>query len=247
MSRATLITFELLLRRLRPDVVCDIGSRDGREAARFAKAAPRAHVLAFEANDANAQAMARSADCRNGIYELVPIAISDTTGTVSFFVVDGVDTVARGQSSLLPRAADRLPGERRVEVRSRRLDELVTERWPKGQSLMLWIDVEGAAQQVLSGAEGVLDRVDALHVELENRQFWQNQALGSEVIAWLTERGFRRVGPDSGRDQQDVLFLGPRATAGQRAQALLVLRAAQVAERVWERLPATARRRIRRR
>jgi precorrin-6B methylase 2 len=42
--------FERLLPLLDADLVCDVGSMDGAETLRFARAVPQASVFAFEAN-----------------------------------------------------------------------------------------------------------------------------------------------------------------------------------------------------
>lgn len=247
MSVATRVAFDLLLGRFRPGVVADVGSRDGLDARRFADALPDALVLAFEANPANVARMQADPALSAAGVRVVPLAAAARTGTVTFHVVDAApgDVVAAGQSSLLPRAG---AGVRQVPVTvdAVRLDEyLATER--PGSPVALWVDVEGAAGEVLQGIEGVRERVDVVHVELETHPFWEGQALAPDVVRAMEELGFEvLLGAAAGATQEDTLFVRRDLRGAHPVQLRVIVLLARAAERLARHLGQPRRAALRR-
>src|SRR5688572_12876775 len=75
MSLSTGRLFTALLRPLRIDVVCDIGSLNGADALRFRRALPKADIMAFEANPHNYRAMLATPALRRARIEVLPCAV----------------------------------------------------------------------------------------------------------------------------------------------------------------------------
>jgi FkbM family methyltransferase len=202
--------FLALLRLTRPAVIADVGSCDGHESLRFKRVLPRARVIAFEANPVNAKAMQHDR-ALSGI-EIRAVAVTDSEGPVSFYVLPVPDDKpwARGASSLLERRPEHsvdLPAQE-VEVRAIRLDEAVAATSGR---IAVWIDVEGAADRVLRGMEGIWDRVVAVHIETEHTPVWHDQADGWGVWHEIESRGFRRVAlAPNGPFQYDAAFMRNR-------------------------------------
>ena len=193
----TQLLFRALLRPLRIDTVCDVGSMDGMEARAFRALLPAARILALEANSQNFRRM--SADARLGAagVELIEAAAAARDGEAPFFVVTAdfaSQDIRRGHSSL--RRRDAPAGElREVCVRTLRLDTLL--RSDACHRLALWIDVEGLALEVLEGARGILAQTQLLHVELESVPcISQGQRLAPEAIALLSAAGFDEIATD---------------------------------------------------
>ncbi|HEX4870678.1 MAG TPA: hypothetical protein VFV27_00025, partial [Nevskiaceae bacterium] len=81
---------------------------------------------------------------------------------------------------------------------------------PDGRQI-LWIDVEGALDQVLAGAQATLSRCDAVYVEVETAAAWPGQMIDVDVIHHLGQHGLLPVGRDIQRSwQYNLLFVHER-------------------------------------
>lgn len=239
------LLFRALLRPLRIDTVCDVGSMDGTESRAFRARLPAARILAFEANPQNFRRMLADARLHAAGVELIEAAAGAFDGSAPFYVV-GADfdsqDIRRGHSSLRRRDAPSGPLQE-VRVRTVRLDSLLLN---EAGRLALWIDVEGLALEVLEGARGILDRTQLLHVELESIPcISEGQHLAPEAIALLTEAGFDEIAIDQprGTPQFNAVFLrrGQDAATLRRVRGTLSWgfmrrRCAAVAARVSPRL-----------
>jgi FkbM family methyltransferase len=210
-----------LLRRLQPNVCCDIGAHDGQAALAAKGVAPGSEVYAFEANPEVYQ-LHRTRLENVGVHYL-NLAINERSGEVTVYapctlakawdngsivnasITEPPDT---GKTSLLHR--NEAATYREFTVASRSLDDFFATkvRDLRDCRFALWIDVEGAAELVLLGAEMVLRTTVAIFVELEGYPFWRQQRTADRVIEFLMERGFVPVARDReyGDDQFNVLF-----------------------------------------
>jgi FkbM family methyltransferase len=182
---------------------------------------PTARVLAFEANPINCRAMSGNESLRSQRIEIFPYAISNSKGTCRFHItdVDYSDPAAnKGTSSLLVK--DDLRVKATVEVEARRIDEFIVEHCPEVQRIGFWIDVEGAEHGVLTGMEGIRERVLAVHVETAEVPMRQGQKTLAELEPLMAQHGFVLCGSNIRRSVGwgDVVFvrrsaaeaLGPR-------------------------------------
>jgi FkbM family methyltransferase len=213
-----------LLTVLRPEVFCDVGANDGATALAVRTAAPACETHAYEANPEIHAQHASVLASRGVIYR--NLAISDVDGPTTVYAprrlsrayVDGgivpaavVEERDTGKTSLLQRNEDAAYDS--FEVEARTLDSLFAGRTgPDGTSFFLWVDVEGAAERVLTGAREVLTRTLAVFVECENFPFWREGSSAGGVAGLLFEAGFVPVARDReyGDDQFNVLFVAGR-------------------------------------
>lgn len=203
--------FTDLLRPLRVEVVCDIGSLNGADALRFRRALPAADIIAFEANPDNYQAMLRTPALAQAGIEILPCAAAEREGETEFYVVPVQDgnLARRGMSSLYQREAADQRGVP-VPVATRRVDSVLGERARAGRIIALWIDAEGAAFEVLEGSRGVIEQVRLVHVEVETAPcIGAGQKLYPAVAAFLEAQGFEQIATDYPIDnpQFNVLFV----------------------------------------
>jgi FkbM family methyltransferase len=214
--------FAALLRPLGISVVCDVGSLNGADALRFRRALPQARILAFEANPQNLAGMRQSTVLREARIEVLGCAAADREGVAEFFVVpvQGPEMLARrGMSSLYQRAD---PDKRGVPVTvpTRRLDRVLTGPGLLPETIALWIDAEGAAFEVLTGADGILDRVALIHVEVETRPcIGRNQKLHHLVARMLAARGFEELAIDAPAHEEQFNALYVRAHLPRKLRA----------------------------
>ncbi len=190
--------FAALLPSIGVDAICDIGSMDGSDALRFREQCPGVAVIAFEANPRNFERMRNHPALEAADIRREPLAVSDTNGSADFFLVRIWPEVGgrRGMSSLYQRReVDQL--EAIVRVQTTRLDTYLGQHAPHATRVALWIDVEGKAFEVISGARDVLDKVQLLHVEVETLPLIADvQRTYSEVYALLESSGFVEIATD---------------------------------------------------
>lgn len=203
--------FRKLLRTLRIDLVCDIGSMDGTDALACRVAVPNARIYAFEVNPDNLQEMWSNRALRERQVELVPLAISDQDGRADFYVVEAANRGVglRGMSSLYRRPASPYFETRTVNIETARLDTFLHARNEAGRPLALWIDVEGKSYEVLQGARGVWGDVRLVHVEVEAEPcIAPGQVLYPQVRSLLLSLGLQELGIDRIRPAQfNALFI----------------------------------------
>ncbi len=214
--------FMKLLISVKPAWFLDIGANDGAAARVIKKIQPACEVWAFEANP---QIHSKFAPLFAGTgANYVNLAISEKSGPIQFFaprtlsraVVDGeiidraaVEPIDTGKTSMYKRTENSTYQEFTVE--GVRLDDFVALRDVplNGRKIALWIDVEGAAFEVLSGATAALSAVSIILVESENHEFWQNQKQCGDIASLLIAAGFVPVARDReyGDKQFNTVFL----------------------------------------
>jgi FkbM family methyltransferase len=212
----TKVLFASVLKALRSDCICDIGSRDGDQSILFRDLLPDAIVVAFEANRLNFERMREDPRLSRARVEVLPYAISDQNGWAQFHITD-VDysdpNENRGTSSLL--VQDWLPVQQTEKVETRRIDDFLSGHHPSVRRIGLWIDVEGAEYWVLSGMQNIVDRVLAVHVETARIPLRPGQKTLAELAPLMQRFGFIMCGSNIGKtsDWGDVVFVHEKAVA----------------------------------
>lgn len=136
---------ELWRRLIRKDTNCiDAGCHYGSMLSRFCSLAPRGRHLAIEAIPSKAAFLRR----KFPDVEVLQLALSDTPGTVSFYI----NLDQSGFSGMAPHSEGRVE---KIEVPSNRLDQIV----PADRRFdVLKVDVEGAELFLFRGATEFLKR-----------------------------------------------------------------------------------------
>ncbi len=218
--------FHDLVRLSGPDTFVEAGAFDAAASRRVRRELPTTRVVAFEANP-HSHAHFR-ADAEAAGVEYLNVALSDSPGTVTLQLVTRrggmpVDPV-RGDHSLRTRtragAEDDDIAYEQVDVAAVALDDVL----PEVGRVAMWVDVEGAAAEVLGGATSVLGRCDVVKIEVEEELFWEGQWRSRDVLAHLIGHGLLPVARDiQGVNQYNVIALGE--TFGRRGDVLARLEA----------------------
>jgi len=120
-----------------------------------------------------------------------PFALSDQSGSTALRVLNKADS-----SSLLDPVGDASAVLQRdfhevgqTQIETRRLDEIPgladVPRFDLAK-----IDVQGAELKVLRGCGALLDRIQAIYIEVNFRSLYQNGAVFCETHAFLEQAGF---------------------------------------------------------
>lgn len=198
--------FFRIVRELSPDLFIEAGAKNGSTSRRARRYLPEALITAFEANPMNFARYSPNFESHPDRISYLHQALSDADGEVTFNVriVDG-RPAADGQGSLLTSENSSSP-HKVVTVPAVRLDSHFSA--DSFDRCAVWMDVEGASKQVLEGGSGILDKIDALFIEVEDRVMWDGQWLGKDVMAFLLQYDLVPFARDyQSRYQYNVLFL----------------------------------------
>lgn len=190
------------LERRQPGVFVEVGAYDGAAAIEARRILPSARIVSFEANPTNHAHFARVLRHEVQGVEFLHSAIADHTGTLTFRIAYANEDGLSKKSSLLQRSAE--VKEREVSVPCISLDAFFRDAPSR---FALWIDVEGASREVLTGAERILTATDLLLIEVEERRFWEGQWLKEDTLAHLAKFGLQPAARDYEYDGQHNVLL----------------------------------------
>ena len=128
---------------------------------------------------------------------LYPIALSNKSGIVSFYV----DGKQGGASSLLRPTDDINNTYFHIDLSKTTTVSCTTiDLWAQENNISIidffWIDVEGNELQLLQGAEKILENVRAIYTEVNLRTFWHGCTQYHILKKWLSQKGFTEVWTD---------------------------------------------------
>lgn len=195
-----------LTQQIDPTVTLEVGAYEAGFSLWARDNLPKARAMAFEANPYvhahyKDDVIAKGVDYRN-------VAVSPTSGPVTIHVPRDFNGGERGRVNQMASLTTNLKTENHeaVEVEGVRLDDAVD--LGADDRLVAWIDVEGALEQVLSGARETLARASLVFVEVESEAMWQGQWLDSDVAAWFRGIGLVPILRDFQRWQQyNIVFV----------------------------------------
>lgn len=205
----TQILFKLLTKAMQPHSVLDIGSMDGSDALMLKKLSPETKCFAFEANPYNFESMKNDPKLFANEINIINKAVADHNGSMSFFIAQqdgGSNDWRKGTSSLLKRSVVTQDLEE-IEIK---VDSITLNSFLEQNSLdkcAIWVDVEGAAYQVLKGADLVASHILMGHVEVEGNPIWADQRDANTVVDLLSELGFCAIARGGGKNQHDIVFV----------------------------------------
>jgi FkbM family methyltransferase len=188
--------FDKIIDIVKPGVIAEIGAFEASFAKKMHATYKDSRIFAFEANPRVFERFANEF-CAEGI-SYIHVAVGASTGTATIHIPD---QIANSAMPFVNRMASlKVVGLRDskttpVEVPIDTLDNLL-EAEKLTRRCALWIDVEGAVDQVLDGAAKTLAKTDLLICELESSQVWENQILGKDIRNRLEDLGFSIVSRD---------------------------------------------------
>ena len=160
------------------DVFVDVGSNFGLF-ANYVHDSVGSEICCFEPRPSNVNMLRLNRYIYNRNYEIVNKAASDKLGESELYLSRSNE----GQGGLEKK--DKKNYVNSVEVKTTRLDKALEN--PD----IIKIDVEGAELEVLKGAEGILDAVEFLVIELHSNDILRKfKTSRSEILNFLNERGF---------------------------------------------------------
>ena len=151
---------------------------------------PNCNVYAFEANPDNYNHFKENLSRVN----YIQLAISDHVGKVIFkqqaLGANGmVFSKIRGNNGLKLRTLDKETQYNDIEVPCTTLNDFFGDKLNEKDIVGMWVDLEGTAYEAFTAATKILDRVSFLKVEVEDKQYWEDQKLSQDVVNFLSLHG----------------------------------------------------------
>ena len=184
-------------------ILCDIGSRDGREGIFLMQRLNARQLHVFEPNPAAAElcrenlASFAALTGRDGVV-FNQLAVTDAVGTRTFYPVnpDASGNKDIGFSSLHKLNPDYTKRrgsivQEEITVQTTTLDAYFSGKEPPD---ILWIDVEGAELEVLRGGKEVLGKARLIHLEVSFRPMQIGKPLFWEIQKYLAALDYRFCG-----------------------------------------------------
>ena len=202
-----------LLRMFQPVLVLDVGSMDGSDSIRFRQMSALSKIIAFEANPYNFSKMQSNPRLAAANIEVRNRMVSSKPEKGRFYIskgaVAGMNTGNMGMSSSM-KPVNTLDVAEEIEVETVRLDDVIADSVSPADWAALWIDVEGAAYEVLSSAARAKLQIAFLHIEVELAEYWVGQKLKHDVIQLANELGLLLIANSDNDKQQDLVFVNAR-------------------------------------
>ena len=180
-------------------VIVDGGANTGLYSLIAGAVNPSATILAFEPVQTVFERLETNVDLNQFSVKVEKLALSDATGTATFYVSPGEHPV----SSTLDRIGASIPGVETVTVHTVRLDDYLIQHHLAGVEL-LKLDVEGHESAVLRGMGLVLSRSRPIIIAEVN-----NAALGSQIVDVISGQSYRFFIIKEGEAISEVSALSP--------------------------------------
>lgn len=177
------------LRGERFATVIDVGANKGQFATYARWRWPEARLVCFEPLPGPRAMLAR---VTGGRAEIFDCALGAASGEGRLHVATRADSSSLLTLGVRQKAIFGMDESGVLSVPVRRLDECLAA--PLGRRALLKIDVQGFELEVLKGATGLLEWVDAVYVEVSYVELYEGQALHEEVERFLSEAGFGLMG-----------------------------------------------------
>ncbi|MDX0605608.1 FkbM family methyltransferase [Sinorhizobium medicae] len=194
---------------VKPKLFIEAGAFSADASREYKRRDKKCRVVAFEANPHSFKLWNERVNFKREGVEYIFSALSDGEKKVTFNVpkaFDGKDiSLTTGRSSLLERTDSRWEYEK-VTVPAVTLNDFFARA---NANNVVWMDVEGASRQVLSGGNEVLKKTDLLLIEVEETRYWSEQWLARDVIEYLEKLGLYLLARDfesPSRRQYNMLF-----------------------------------------
>jgi len=186
-SRLDDLFFSLSINLFPCNYFIEAGAFEAYASKKVKKKLPHCNVYAFEANPYNYRHFVK--DIKDINYE--NIAISNKEGNIDFNIMlekkgKKVDLI-KMDNSISPRNKKGVV-YKQVIVCCTSLDYYFRNQCVNECSL--WIDVEGHGLECLQGANQILDNSNFIKIEVEDKQYWKNQALSTDIINLLANKNF---------------------------------------------------------
>lgn len=169
------------------NTLLECGAHEASASIKFSRT-PNSKAIAIEANPYTFREKTQHAE-QFGVVT-INSGLGSKQGEANFYVPTGNHSA--GSASFLQKPNENYDS---ISVPVDTLDNVAQKHISTGDRIAIWIDAEGLALEVLKGGKSILNNpcCHVIKVEVENHQFWSNQALEDEIDRYLTHFSFTAI------------------------------------------------------
>jgi FkbM family methyltransferase len=180
-------------------LVLDVGANTGQYAHDLFAAGYRGRIVSFEPQADAHQTLARRARGNSRWQAAERCALGSQNGTLTLHVArNSVSSSALPMLDAHLQAAPNSDTLRQETVPVYRLDAIADKYIGAGEVVFLKIDTQGYEPQVLAGAQGIINAIMGVQVEMSLVPLYEGQELFDSLRAELEAAGFVLCGLDAG-------------------------------------------------
>ena len=178
--------------------ILEIGCNDGEHTLWFLNAFEAPRIFCFEPEPRAISRFKRNVGCRSGV-TLVPLAVSDTNGSVEFYQSSGqppwegfdhLEKTGWDYSGSIKKPKEHLNVLPWIKYESKiRVPTKTIDAWNEEVGLkmidFIWMDVQGAELSVIRGMEKTLSKVRYLYTEYSDKEMYEGQPTLKQILESL--------------------------------------------------------------
>ncbi|MFC5498390.1 FkbM family methyltransferase [Caenimonas terrae] len=181
------------------DCVVDVGANDGGYGRFIRSTGFTGSIVSFEPQMGAYQKLLHASHSDREWHVPARMALGDAAAELEINVAG--NSVSSSLLKMLPRHLESAPlsqyvGKEKVAVN--RLDALEIPEIKLARRIFLKVDTQGYELPVLMGAEGILDKVVGVQLEMSVLPLYDGQALYRSLLDWLEKTGFAMWGVEPG-------------------------------------------------
>jgi FkbM family methyltransferase len=204
--------FFLIQEEVKPKISIEVGANSAEFSKKIKQNQTDTKSWAFEANPYVHKHYADS--LQNAGVEYINAAITNKIGKTRFLIQEAylnngewdgkrINRIIGNNSLLIRDQDDVLYSAPKIDCHT--LDGFFIDSGilNSNDTVCIWIDVEGATEQVLSSSNKTLKQADSIFIEVEDFKFWQDQWLAEDVIKFLVSQDFVPIARDYEYEKQN--------------------------------------------
>ena len=204
--------FFLIQEEVKPKISIEVGANSAEFSKKIKQDQTDIKSWAFEANPYVHKHYADS--LQNAGVEYINAAITNKIGKTRFLIQEAylnngewdgkrINRIIGNNSLLIRDQDDVLYSAPKIDCHT--LDGFFIDSGTlnSSETVCMWIDVEGATEQVLSSSNKTLKQADSIFIEVEDFKFWQDQWLAEDVIKFLVSQDFVPIARDYEYEKQN--------------------------------------------
>jgi len=177
------------------DCVLDVGANDGGYGKFLRSAGFKGNIVSFEPQ-ASAHAKLIETSHTDPAWKIAaPMALGDVETELEINMAG--NSTSSSLLTMLPSHIESAPTSKYIGkeiVKVYRLDTLDETVIRAARRIYLKIDTQGYEKPVLLGAQGIMDKIVGIQLEMSVIPLYEGQALFQELLTWLDDAGFEMWG-----------------------------------------------------
>ena len=181
-----------ILAREEVDTFIDVGANTGQTAAQLRRFGYRGKIISYEPlQDCHDELVSKSHS--DPEWTIAPrCALGAEEGSIEILVSEGsslssIGTPTEAMTSAMPKVR----ASAREMVPIHRLDRLMKDDMDSLGQVFLKVDAQGHDMEVLRGAEGIMDGLAGIKVEMSLFPLYEGETLYLDMLTYLHKKGFR--------------------------------------------------------